>query len=447
MNYRSQTLLILLASLVCVYFSALFLEAQVFSRERRLENGSVKSNQHVQPARGTHDCHSNPSYFSTDTYVCSLTNVVLVKKSSTCPSNLCFLQDATNEEMVLPRITQQKFGPQPAVVYVRSTTMMPRCKELINSTAIHIQLDGWNPFHQLLLSFGPLMSTIHKLFGEDIRALDWVPLIDEKPRETPNEVLPGPFGSGVLSLLSQHSAIQIKSLKRPTCFNRIILGGGMIPSWPFPNGDTSGNRHKGLTTDAGLKMLGLYLLSRCDVVEPLFTPSGGDPWSIVYIRRSGRRKLVDEDQLLRVLRTIGENYGLRVVDLNIEEGSSSYRANLCRVARILRSAALLVGNHGAGLANMIFLPPDSAIVEITHEDRVDYWNMHRLLGRNSSMYFTLASASSTNCSESLDCDLYLKDSARKVRAVLSTAAQSQSRTARHESNRDYTFQRMRPNTS
>lgn len=91
----------------------------------------------------------------------------------------------------------------------------------------------------------------------------------------------------------------------------------------------------------------------------------------IYISRSKaiKRKIVNENEVIEVVRA----YGFSVVcfeDHPFEE----------QVKMMLR-ARYVVANHGAGLANMLFLPEESSVFEL-----------RKLGDRHSNCYFILASA-------------------------------------------------------
>ena len=83
-------------------------------------------------------------------------------------------------------------------------------------------------------------------------------------------------------------------------------------------------------------------------------------------------------KFLELASTIGKQFGFTLELLTVEgvpsNGSTvdSERANLCRMANALSTASIRIGNHGPGMVNMIFLPLDSAIIELTLENRFDY---------------------------------------------------------------------------
>jgi len=102
---------------------------------------------------------------------------------------------------------------------------------------------------------------------------------------------------------------------------------------------------------------------------------GGDDRTNLYISRSTarRRKVSNEDDVLRVLR----RFGFRV-----------FHPESCPFEEQVRTAAAaryLVSSHGAGLTNMLFMRPGSHVLELRHQS-----------DDLSNCYFTMASALGLN---------------------------------------------------
>ena len=90
--------------------------------------------------------------------------------------------------------------------------------------------------------------------------------------------------------------------------------------------------------------------------------------SIVYFSRflsKPRRHLTEEEQLLELIRNHLSKYP--GIHLSVLYGNES----LAHMVQAMNSAGLLVGPHGAGLANAIFMPKGSQLLEIAPQG---YWN-------------------------------------------------------------------------
>jgi capsular polysaccharide biosynthesis protein len=102
--------------------------------------------------------------------------------------------------------------------------------------------------------------------------------------------------------------------------------------------------------------------------------SGGAQSSRIYVSRSGRRKVSNQDELVEYL----ARFGFQVVDFS---GMS-----LASQIEIGAGAELMLGAHGAGLANSLFMKKGSSVIEIDYPapSRQDkyFFNVSRLTGKN-----------------------------------------------------------------
>ncbi len=82
--------------------------------------------------------------------------------------------------------------------------------------------------------------------------------------------------------------------------------------------------------------------------------SSADYGDRIYISRAkaNHRKVLNEEELQPVL----HKYGFRIV--YFEELTFSDQVSICKKAKVL------LGLHGAGLSNLVFLPPQSQVIEI-----------------------------------------------------------------------------------
>jgi capsular polysaccharide biosynthesis protein len=74
----------------------------------------------------------------------------------------------------------------------------------------------------------------------------------------------------------------------------------------------------------------------------------------IYVTRTGRRKIANEPELIRLL---------QAHDFSIcNFGQMTFGQQV----RIASSAAVMIGPHGAGLANSMFMPKDAVVIEIAY---------------------------------------------------------------------------------
>jgi hypothetical protein len=94
----------------------------------------------------------------------------------------------------------------------------------------------------------------------------------------------------------------------------------------------------------------------------------------LYItRRGARRRIVNEDKIEKVLQAFGFT--------TIDPGALSVAEQAARFSQ----AAIVVGGHGAALTNAAFMAPGTALIELTHTDRV-VATYHELAGAANLAY-------------------------------------------------------------
>ena len=101
------------------------------------------------------------------------------------------------------------------------------------------------------------------------------------------------------------------------------------------------------------------------------SPKGADGRRIYISRRhASRRQVLNEDELTELL----QEFGFCIVD----PADMSVREQ----ARLFSSASLVVSQHGAGLANLVFCPEGAAVLELFTPNLMNacYWAVSNLLG-------------------------------------------------------------------
>lgn len=118
----------------------------------------------------------------------------------------------------------------------------------------------------------------------------------------------------------------------------------------------------------------------------------------IYISRklANRRKVVNEEALVSFL----NNQGFSI--LNIEE------FNFFEQVKIMSQALIVVGLHGAGLTNCLFMNEKTTLIELSPEVtndkdlRISFW---RLANANNLNYKVVFCKTKGNFSDIYDCDL------------------------------------------
>lgn len=106
------------------------------------------------------------------------------------------------------------------------------------------------------------------------------------------------------------------------------------------------------------------------------------PNNRIYISRSkaNRRKILNEDELTDFLEREGFS------SVNLED------YNIFEQAAIINNADIIIGTHGAGLANMVFLDKKKIVIElapkVNQKDlRISFWRMAGVLDLKYSVVF------------------------------------------------------------
>ena len=145
----------------------------------------------------------------------------------------------------------------------------------------------------------------------------------------------------------------------------------------FPRRDTGANPQK---VDWLRQKFGLAGRSRGDA--RLYVARGAAP----------RRRVTNEFEVEKLLATYGFqsiNPGVMTVDEQVE---------------LFASASIVVGPHGAGLTNAIFMAPGGAVVELTHTKRV-VWTYHEVACAAGHAYACIVGEFSGDTDEPLFGDL------------------------------------------
>jgi Glycosyltransferase 61 len=89
----------------------------------------------------------------------------------------------------------------------------------------------------------------------------------------------------------------------------------------------------------------------------------------IYILRKNRRRIKNEIEILQVL----EDYGFKSI--------SPEAMSVQKQIEVFHSAKIIVGAHGAGLANLVFCDPGTRVIELFASSYIEphYWLISRLM--------------------------------------------------------------------
>jgi len=113
----------------------------------------------------------------------------------------------------------------------------------------------------------------------------------------------------------------------------------------------------------------------------------------IYVARGGapRRRVLNEAAVEHLL----SGYGF----VSVNPGGLS----VAEQVELFASAEVVVGPHGAGLTNAVFMAPGGAIVELTHQHRV-VWTYHEVAGAAGHAYACIVNDSVGSMEEPLFAD-------------------------------------------
>ncbi|OIT05354.1 PREDICTED: uncharacterized protein LOC109224087 isoform X1 [Nicotiana attenuata] len=154
----------------------------------------------------------------------------------------------------------------------------------------------------------------------------------------------------LLNMLSKHKILDIDNENEVHCFLSIVAGlkshkEFSIDSSKFPNGVSMRDFRQFLRSSFSLKRAEAIKLNK-DV--------GKRPRLMIMSRKRSRILLNEEE-----VRKMAEDLGYEVV---LAEANLS--TNLSRFAQIVNSCDVILGVHGAGLTNMVFLPDNAVLIQL-----------------------------------------------------------------------------------
>ncbi|XP_071901140.1 alpha-1,3-arabinosyltransferase XAT2-like [Coffea arabica] len=217
---------------------------------------------------------------------------------------------------------------------------IPRCSINHSIPSILFSTGGFsgNPFHDFSDLLVPIYSTSQEFGGEvQFLATDhqhwWISKYQM-----------------LFSRLSRHEIIAIDKEKEIHCYSRMVAGlksykEFIIDSSKFPHGLSMNHFRQFLRST--------YSLERTRAIK--LRKGGGQKPRLMLISRGRTRKLTNEGEITRMARKLG--YEVIVAEAGLS-------TNLTSFAQLVNSCDVLMGVHGAGLTNMVFLPDKAILVQI-----------------------------------------------------------------------------------
>ncbi|KAL0342414.1 UNVERIFIED_CONTAM: Alpha-1,3-arabinosyltransferase XAT3 [Sesamum calycinum] len=151
----------------------------------------------------------------------------------------------------------------------------------------------------------------------------------------------------ILDKLSKYDVYDIDKESKVLCFSRVIVGleahkDVIVDPWDIGHHSIR-NFSEFLRS---VYSLGRESLNRCRTCKT------GPPRMLIICRRKSRR-LMNKHAVANIARTLGFEVVLRQMVWNVS-----------LVAQLVNSFDVMIGVHGAGLTNMVFLPENAVVVQI-----------------------------------------------------------------------------------
>ncbi|KAL1819387.1 hypothetical protein ACET3Z_014256 [Daucus carota] len=217
----------------------------------------------------------------------------------------------------------------------------PSCTADQSIPSILFSLAGYsgNHFHDFSDIIIPLFSTSRKFNGEvHFLATDYKSWWSSKYR-------------GILGKLSKHKVNDIDREEGIVCYKSMIIG---LKTRKELGIAQSSNIYQGLSMKDFRDFLrSAYSLKTKNVTK--MRKGTTEKPRMMIISRKKSRTLVNENKVTKM----GENMGYEVI-----LADATLSTDLSKFAELVNSCSVLIGVHGAGLTNMVFLPDNAVVIQI-----------------------------------------------------------------------------------
>lgn len=309
--------------------------------------------------------------FETDRTEIISRKVIIIKGNGVILGNRLFSETTYN------KIDQKK----ELKGFVRNFT---KTKVVIISN-VFILIDMWStgPYH----FYVDMLSKIVELRGQFVKNLDKIKVLVFDDTFTKNVIIP---------LFKDLGLDGVKTIKLKRNKQYVFLGSNYFVTKPHIMG-TNNPRVIPKVSDFIHGNLGKYTKTQ-------YTNSYR---GLYYYRTGLYRKVVNDEEIIRELTGLGF-YCTSFDDLSYMEAFW-----------LMQQTRLFVGIHGGGMTNMMFLPPDSSVIEIKNDNPNPnshcYWHLARSLKFDYTM-FVADTIGETKVVEGKGCDLRV-DSTKLVELI------------------------------
>ncbi|WOL09472.1 hypothetical protein Cni_G18225 [Canna indica] len=233
-------------------------------------------------------------------------------------------------------------------VIVKSTTFQeaPKCTIKSNVPAVIFSTGGYmfNFFHDISDALIPLYLSSHQFNGEvQFLIRDMLPWWVNKFEP-------------LLKGLSNYEIIDLNQDHQVRCYSHVIVGikyhGDLYIDPEKSGGLTMLDYGRYLRKSLGMKRETAIKLRPNDDKKP----------RVLIINRKGTRRFTNVDEMARMV----ETSGFEAVVSEMHENKS-----LAEFAEVVNSCDVLLGLHGAGMTNLIFLPTNGILIQIAPLGRME----------------------------------------------------------------------------
>lgn len=251
---------------------------------------------------------------------------------------------------------------------VKSSKVAPECTKYHDVPAVIFSLTGYtgNLFHDFTDVMVPLFTTANQFNGEVQFLITDFALWWTIKYHT------------VLQKLSKYPVIDFSKDDQVHCFKHVIVG--LHAYMEFTIDSSKAPQHLTMV-DFNRFMRGAYSLGR-DTITALGEYPKVKP-RLLIIKRHRTRMFLNLDEII----AMAEELGFEVV---IDEANVS--SDISRFARVVNSVDVMMGVHGAGLTNCVFLPQNATLIQIVPwgglewVSRTDFGNPAELMGLRYKQY-------------------------------------------------------------
>jgi len=251
---------------------------------------------------------------------------------------------------------------------VKSSKVAPECTKYHDVPAVIFSLTGYtgNLFHDFTDVMVPIFTTASEFNGEVQFLITDMALWWTIKYHT------------VLQKLSKYPLIDFSKDEQVHCFKHVIVGLHAYMEFTI---DSSKAPHNYSMVDFNRFMRGAYSLPR-DTVTVLGEYPKVKP-RLLIIKRHRTRMFLNLDEII----AMAEELGFEVVT---DEANVS--SDISKFARLVNTVDVMMGVHGAGLTNCVFLPQNATLIQIVPwgglewVSRTDFGNPAELMGMHYKQY-------------------------------------------------------------